>query len=532
FASDQTSNALGKAIYNKTCVACHGINGQGVSRSFPDFTQKGGVLSQPYNVLFNNIIHGIGGMPPKGGYPALTDKEIKASLDYIMSNFAPSPSEAGENDLQELQQLKQQVNDLSQKIESLETRQVKTQNKNVQSSNIPSVSVKATAQNNNATQKNSSKVQTNQNKAKSSSEIKNNTYKESLNPQSSMDQNTQIESSYFWANPDISGIFTGGASVGYSNQNHNSGSFNLLDFNPLFLFRYKDLLLMQSSVDFSLDNDGNTNVSLNTLNLNAYLNDFMILGAGEYDSPLGYFVQNLSPAWINRLPNVPVGFDSDEAAPQSELGLQLRGGFYLLSKLKMNYTAFFANGPRAFTDSTTGLIDYIGTDAFPKNYGNFMGGGRLGILPIPDLEIGFSAATGRLALFDVSSNLPLAESGRGYSAFGTDFSYKVSNLELRAEVIKQLVSSRTSSSFPQSASWKAWYLQAAYMIPSFKLEPVLRWGGYTSADPGQSQHQVAIGLDYWIAPSIALQAAYEINKGQSQTYKNENTYLIQLAFGY
>lgn len=84
----KTEKASGKAIYTNNCVACHGFNGKGVGPSFPDFTQKGGVLNQPSNVLLNNIIHGIGGMPPKGGNPSLTDSDLKAALDYIKRTFA------------------------------------------------------------------------------------------------------------------------------------------------------------------------------------------------------------------------------------------------------------------------------------------------------------------------------------------------------------------------------------------------------------------------------------------------------------
>lgn len=78
----------GRAIYQKTCIGCHGSDGKGIGPAFPDFTKKGGVLSQPNNVLLNNIIHGKGGMPPRGGNPTLSDDELKAALDYIKSAFA------------------------------------------------------------------------------------------------------------------------------------------------------------------------------------------------------------------------------------------------------------------------------------------------------------------------------------------------------------------------------------------------------------------------------------------------------------
>jgi len=581
------SASSGEAIYNKTCIACHGVNGKGVSPSFPDFTQPGGMLTQPYNVLLYNTIHGIGSMPPKGGYPSLSDKDMKNALDYIMLHFPPgsTPAVGG---TPELQQIKQEIAFLTQKVAKLEAAQgISAQtpsNSNVNAS--PSV-----AQGKHIYQKNCSGCHgangkgvvasapdfTNKggvlsqprgtlfhniklgmgsmpakggNPSLSDSELKAvldyiestfpsghgniNTKNKKGNAPNNQITNTQqpstAETAYFWPNPDITGLLTGGASAGYSTQ-MKRGSFDILDFNPLFLFRYKDFLFMQSSVDFSLDNDANTIVGLNTLNLNLFLNNNMILGVGEYDTPIGYFVQNLSPSWINLLPTAPVGFDADEAAPQSQLGSQLRGGFNLGPTIKANYIGFAANAPRAFGDSTTGIIDHLSTDPFINNFGHYIGGGRIGILPYPDFEIGMSGAIGKMVLLDTNTNDVLDGDGH-YITYGADFSFKWSHWDLRAEVIQQKITSLDADSFPQSASWKAWYVQAAYFITAIKLQPVVRWSGYTAAVSEQSLHQVALGLDYWIAPSIAIQAAYEINTGEAAMGNNKNPLLIQLVFGF
>lgn len=351
-------------------------------------------------------------------------------------------------------------------------------------------------------------------------------------PQSYTGSSAGTGTNFFWLSPDISGLVTGAVSTGFTVPQMSSGRFNLLDFNPMFLFRYKDLAFLHADLDFALDDDGNTTADLGNLNLNLFINDLMVFAVGSFDSPLGYFVQNLGPPWINRLPDAPVGFDGDEAAPQAELGLQVRGGFYFLSKLKMNYTTFFANGPRAYGDPTTGMIDHIGTDAFPNNNNNFIGGGRLGILPIPNVEIGISGAGGKVALYSLPTGTYLGEAGRNYQVIGADLSIKKYNWDLRAEVIQQRIQSQANSQYPDAQKWKAWYLQAAYWIPETKFEPVVRWGGYSSAVYGQSVHQVALGVDYWFAPSLAIQAAYEINKAQLGTTADNNLFLVQLVFGF
>ncbi|CZI89104.1 Cytochrome c555 [Legionella pneumophila] len=465
------SLSSGQTTYQKNCMSCHGTNGKGIAPTIPDLTKKDGVLSKPSSILLNSIKQGVGSMPAKGGNPALTDQDLENALDYIKNTFISE---------QKATQLPQQ----SDKAKALETTKSKEQ--------APSSTTETT--------------------------------------KGGGEQTSAAGTSYFWPEPDISSLITGAASAGYSVPKHASGRFDVLEFDPMLSVRYKDLLLMHADLDFSLDEDGFTETELGNLNLNLFVNDFVVLGVGEFDSPIGYFVQFQSPSWINRLPTAPVGFDSDEAAPQSQLGAQLRGGFSL-SKLKVNYITFVANGPRAMADPTTGFIDFIATNSFPNNFGNFMGGGRIGILPIPNLEIGFSGAGGKLALFDVNTNLWLGERGRDYRALGADLSFKWKDWDLRGEVIEQQIGPDAYSLFPQKANWKAWYLQAAYWFLGTKLQPVVRWGGYTSPLSTQSQHQVALGVDYWFAPSIAVQAAYQDTHVRAIN-EDIKQFIVQLVYGF
>lgn len=305
-----------------------------------------------------------------------------------------------------------------------------------------------------------------------------------------------------------------------------------MDFNPILLFTYKDLVFLRSAIDFALDDQGNTQTSLNYTNINLFLNDYASFGAGKFDSALGYFVQNLSPSWINKLPQAPAGFNSDQAAPQADVGIQLRGGFPLFSTAKGNYYIYVANGPRGLVDTTNVVLDHISTNGFTNNLGNYVVGSRLGFLLIPKLEIGISAAIGKLALLDMADGTTVLQRGRRYSALGADISYKYNNLDLRGEIIQQQVSSQVGSFIPQAERWKAWYLQAAYRFPSANWEPVVRYGKFTSPISSQQQGQFTFGLDYWFAPSIAAQAAFEINHGQKGSGNNANLFLIQLVFGF
>ena len=333
---------------------------------------------------------------------------------------------------------------------------------------------------------------------------------------------------------DITGTIVGGASTSFSRTavDNSKGSFSAVDFNPIALFSYKDEFFLRTSVDFSFDDQGNTVTGLNYSNLNIILNDYLILGVGKFDSSLGFFGQNLSPAWINKMPDSPVGFSADQAAPQAEIGMKLLGGAPVFDKMKVNYSVFVANSNRAFADTTNLVIDHIGTDGYTKNFNDYLYGGRVGLLPIPEFEIGISAATGKIALIDMADNTTMLERGRNYSIIGADLGYRPGNWTFRGEYIQQWVASKSSSIISQSQKWKAWYLQAAYLIPSTKWEPVVRYSKFVTPISGQMQRQWGIGINYWFAPSISAQAAFESNTGPDSTAANHNSVLFQLAFGF
>jgi len=80
--------ADGKALYQATCVACHGAKGEGAFAAVPDLA-KGGRLSKPDAELEAHIFDGFQSkgssmaMPPKGGNPNLTREDVKSLVVYM-----------------------------------------------------------------------------------------------------------------------------------------------------------------------------------------------------------------------------------------------------------------------------------------------------------------------------------------------------------------------------------------------------------------------------------------------------------------
>ncbi|WIO75563.1 c-type cytochrome [Porticoccaceae bacterium LTM1] len=88
-----SSSGSGQAIYQSSCVACHGEDGKGLLAGVPDLTDRNGSLSKADSELLKNITNGFQStgstlaMPPKGGNSALTDGDIKVVLKYIRETF-------------------------------------------------------------------------------------------------------------------------------------------------------------------------------------------------------------------------------------------------------------------------------------------------------------------------------------------------------------------------------------------------------------------------------------------------------------
>ncbi len=90
---EEVSPGRGEAVYNQTCVACHGADGKGALPGVPDFTDPSGRLGKSDEVLLKHIVEGFQSpgspmaMPPKGGNPDLTVPELRSALAYIRERF-------------------------------------------------------------------------------------------------------------------------------------------------------------------------------------------------------------------------------------------------------------------------------------------------------------------------------------------------------------------------------------------------------------------------------------------------------------
>jgi len=74
----------GQQVYRQNCAFCHDKGISGAPRA-DDSMVWGLRMAQGVDALYASAIHGKGGMPARGGNPALTEADVEAAVDYILA---------------------------------------------------------------------------------------------------------------------------------------------------------------------------------------------------------------------------------------------------------------------------------------------------------------------------------------------------------------------------------------------------------------------------------------------------------------
>lgn len=74
----------GKTVYDKVCVACHQVSVAG-SPKLGDKAAWAPRLNTGVDGLTQSVVKGKGAMPPRAGNPSLSDAEIRAAVEFLVS---------------------------------------------------------------------------------------------------------------------------------------------------------------------------------------------------------------------------------------------------------------------------------------------------------------------------------------------------------------------------------------------------------------------------------------------------------------
>ncbi len=328
----------------------------------------------------------------------------------------------------------------------------------------------------------------------------------------------------------------GYASFDWTDQQGSDNEFSGVKFAPIFHYQYGDIFQFEGELEFTTNNQGETDTELEYAAGTLFLNDYMGLQLGKFMSPLGQFVQNQHPSWINKLPATPVGFGHDGAAPTSFVGAALRGGLPKVVDIRSNYVVFVGNAP-TFGEAPDGDVVVDASGKTSSGDASKTWGGRFALNPVGGMEIGVSYAKGKVsetltATTIVGGSAIDDKLQRDYDVAGVDFMYNVNAIDIKAEYIEQKIGDNDKSTL-EGGTWRAWYAQASYQFAFLPIEPVLRYSDYHN--PEIERNQWAIGLNYLFANNLIAKIAYEYNDNEDNAGDpsvNNNRVLTQLAFGF
>lgn len=76
--------ADGQATYNAACMVCHAAGVAGAPK-LGDKAAWAPRVAKGIDTLYQNSLKGLNAMPPKGGNMSLSDADVKAAVDYMVS---------------------------------------------------------------------------------------------------------------------------------------------------------------------------------------------------------------------------------------------------------------------------------------------------------------------------------------------------------------------------------------------------------------------------------------------------------------
>ncbi len=336
----------------------------------------------------------------------------------------------------------------------------------------------------------------------------------------------------------------GDMDVGFSVVRGEKSTFEA-GFAPLILFQPTERILIEAAADIGIetldDNTSETTFDLTIANISFLINDRLAVGAGLFVVPFGVYHNHFDPPWINKFPDDPLPFGDGGIAPSSQLGAFLRGAAPV-SNMKITYDAYVANGPNLNTTDpdAAGTLNF---DDYTDLNDNKAVGGRIGFLPVPSLEMGYSIQYAQVQPSDFPTTDALLQA--------VDFNHRFEAMrglfDLRTEWMWSDVGTVThdpDGSLGFGPTRFSNYRQGGYVQLCYRptksdnkflrdLEFVSRYDWLIqplNAPGGEHEKRFTLGVDYWITPAVVLKAAYEFD--DKEVGSDDNAFLMQLGIGF
>lgn len=323
-------------------------------------------------------------------------------------------------------------------------------------------------------------------------------------------------------------------------------------FVPLFLYQMGEDLLFEVELEFELEGN-HVETKLEYAQINYLGWSRVLLTGGKFLLPFGTFGERFHAAWINELPSFPLLYGHGHGAGGvepllpvlSDVGAMLRLSESLGERWGLDLSLYVTQGPRVEAadeehgeDPSHARVSGAGLwyqqvsdegehrvpritigDTFEDNNTNKLVGARLGLVHAPGFE---AYVSGFYSRYDAEDELSLIGLNIAPQA-------RLDRLKLRGEGIVLWQRVFAADGARETVAFPGYYAQVSVRLGRF--EPVVRWSHLLEADLNgvtvkEDATQLALGLDYWIHPSVPVKLAYEVN------FDSNDRLLVQWAYGF
>lgn len=514
--ADEKTITAGKQLFTTNCVACHGALGNGDGPAAGALDRHPGILSNPKmwsesdGGLFWKITNGNTPMPY---FRDILTTDQRWQVIHYIRTLAPKPTDNATT--------ANATNTPSGKMVALDKMTIK----DADHLNQEADNSKALGQNNSDSM------------AKELKDIR-----EAVND---LDQELfNVKKMAKESNPGTTKMLIGGYGTAKFEGDKVSGgkrqnAFGAA-FNPLLLWKISDRILFEGEIELQLEGSEST-VNLEVAQVSYLLNDYMTLGAGRFLIPMNFFVERQHMGWVNRFADKPLAV-YDGLLPESQLGLQLRGGIPA-GPVKFEYSLYLVNPPTLNMEDSLAYGTLEFDDLSNKN-NNMATGGRIGFMPVPHFEIGYGLQNSDVG--PQATNIKALLQSVDVNAICESRSIE-GQLNIRGQWVWQHVdnvmydadsafgfgpktfNNRRNGGYA-SLSYRPEYLKNEYLQ---KLEAGIRFDMLNQKETsvGYDELRYAFALDYWIYQNVVIKTEYEIDR-KNASEANGNAFKAEFITGF
>ena len=340
-----------------------------------------------------------------------------------------------------------------------------------------------------------------------------------------------------------------------------------IGFNPIFLWSINNNILFESELEFEIE-DNSTVVVIEYAQILYIANAYMTFGAGKFLSPNNIFSERYHPAWINKLPNMPLGLSAHSGAQLvagTQIGLQVRSGIPVGSS-KIVYALYVSNGPALIVDEDEeihgeggdedphegggdedphgeieegghhGATGPLSFSNIPDNNSDKAIGGRIGFILFPELEIGYGFETARVGTDDTEFSDVRSFNNVVDLSYVQDIKSLAGKVDVRSQFTWLNVDNPGIDHLNYENNSTAWYAQLAYQPNYFGLEFVFRYDNLDLPEGAESNTDIkrmTYGVNYWLNHSTVLKFAYGRTTSEHEDgSETESDFIFQVAMGF